>query len=409
VASAGDSDLLAARYDTSGRATWAVGFGDASAQAGRAVAVTRDGTVAIIGTYSGTMAVGPARLVHASPVDFLVGIRSSDGSGLFAVSLDNGLNGQLKSVAASPQDASARGNRVAVCGLANGVMPSDLAGPSARPAAANDIVIGAFRTDGTRLWGAQFASTGVGSPNEECDAIAVDDNGDVLAAGTFTGQTLSFGGSTAPLTGPNLSFRKALWVAKFDGATGTPMAAAVFLGSNNVVPAAIAADGAGNVILGGSFTGSVAFGATTLTGAGGTDAWIAKLGPGLAPAWAVRLGGPAADAVKGLAVDGAGGVIVTGFFTQTTTGAAVLTASGTSAADVFLLKLDGATGATHFAAAYGDGATQTGDGIAVNRAGGNEFAVTGTLNGSVTFPAPAGTVTASSGDPELFLLVGQVK
>jgi len=87
---------------------------------------------------------------------------------------------------------------------------------------------------------------------------------------------------------------------------------------------------------------------------------------------------------------------------------AVLTAAGV-ASDIFLLKLNSTTGASQFAANYGDVATQTGDAISVNRSGTgavkDTFSLAGTLNGSATFPAPVGTVTAV-GSTDTLLIIG---
>jgi len=102
-------------------------------------------------------------------------------------------------------------------------------------------------------------------------------------------------------------------------------------------------------------------------------------------------------------------VLVTGFFNRTTDGAAVLTAASTTSSDVFLLKLDRTTGATQFAAGYGDALIQSGDALAVNRFGADQFSVGGTLNGTITFPAPAGAVTASAGATDTFLVVGNLQ
>jgi hypothetical protein len=44
----------------------------------------------------------------------------------------------------------------------------------------------------------------------------------------------------------------------------------------------------------------------------------------------------------------------------------------------------------------------------VNRFGGNQFAMTGTLNGSISFPAPAAAITAV-GAQDVFVLVGLVQ
>src|SRR5262249_5721277 len=150
--------------------------------------------------------------------------------------------------------------------------------------------------------------------------------------------------------------RKFVWVAKFAGAGNaggaSTLAAAAFNDTGNGTPLSIAADAAGKVVVGGNFTGTLTVGANSLVTAGGLDAWVAKLDPAasFAPVWAFRLGGTGSDAANGVAVDSFGDVIVTGGFQRTTTGFAALSANGTSASDVFVLKVNGATGARDFAA-----------------------------------------------------------
>jgi hypothetical protein len=417
VASLGDSDILLARYDATAHATWAVSYGDATnAQFAVGTAVTNDGTVAVIGSFTGGFSIGTGSLSSASAIDFLAAVKATDGTGLWAKQFSNGTNGLLKAVAANPSDASlAHGNRIAVCGFANSGTPANLVGTGAVAAAANDIVIAAFKSDGTKLWGSQFSSPG--TANEECDAVAIDDNGDVWAAGSTSGASINLGGATGVLTGPNASTRKFIWVAKFNGATGAAITSAIFGGTGGqATPAGIAVDALGNVALAGQFTGNVTFGGTTLTSAGLADAWAARLGGALVPAWAVRMGGAGGDVANGVAVDSAGDVLVVGSFNKgPTTGAAVLTAAGTTSPDVFVLKLNGATGATDFAAGYGDAVNQTGDAIAVNRFGAtpDQIAVAGTLNGSIGFPAPVGTLSFGGVDPSLsadvFLVTGQIR
>jgi hypothetical protein len=177
-----------------------------------------------------------------------------------------------------------------------------------------------------------------------------------------------------------------------------------------VGPTSLAVDGSGNVILGGQFSGNVAFGATSLASAGLVDGWVAKLSPALAPLWAVRLGGPGNDTVNGLSVDSSGEVIAVGAMNKTVTGAATLAAAGTTASDAFVLQLGGATGATDFAQNYGDASTQAADVVAVNRFGATPNAITlvGTLSGTITFPAPAGSVKAT-GVTDAFLVTAILK
>jgi hypothetical protein len=207
-------------------------------------------------------------------------------------------------------------------------------------------------------------------------------------------------------------------VAKFNGQTGAAISSAIFSGTGQAVPAfvgGIAVDGLGNVALGGQFTGAITLGSTTLTSAGLADAWAAKFTSALAPIWAVRLGGTGGDVANGVAVTSSGDVVVTGLINKgPTTGAAALTAASTTSPDAFVLQLNGTTGATIFSANYGDIANQSGDAVAVNRfSTANPIAVAGSLNSSITFPAPVGMLTYGALDPanstDVFLVVGQIQ
>jgi hypothetical protein len=399
VTSTGDFDLFLAKYDTTGKAVWALGVGDALAnpQIGTGAAVTQDGTLAAIGTFSGTVTIGNVINSSAS-IDFLAGINSSTGAGKWAKQFNDGTNGLLKSVAANPSSTT---NRIAVCGLAVQAATDLVTG--AVYGGANDIIIGVFDSAGNKLWSKQVGSAG----NEECDAVAVDDNGDVYAVGKFDSASLAFGGTTAALVGPGTTIRKFLWVAKFNGLTGAPIASVAYgntVGTAN--PTSIVASSLGKVVIAGNFTSALPFGAITLTGAGGSDAFIAQLDPSvLSTNWAVRLGGAGSDTANGVALTSFGDVVVTGAFNRTTTGAAALTAASATAPDIFVLKLNGTTGATDDAKGYGDAVTQTGDAVVVNRFGGNQITVAGTLNGTIPFPAPAGSV-AAAGAQDVFLMTG---
>jgi len=417
VASTGDEDVFLARYNPGGTADWAVSIGDAAGNPQRSagVAVTQNGTLAVIGNFSGSISIGSSNINSASQIDFLAGLKAADGAGRWARQFNDGANGVLLSVGASPASAS---NRIAVCGKASAAA-TDLV-PGATFGGLTDLVIGVFDSAGNRLWSAQIGGPG----NEECDAVAVDDAGDVYAAGKFDGPSLTFS-PLAPLTGPGSTSRKFLWIAKLSAATGAALAAVAYSGATGqVTPLALSPDASGTLTVAGSFTGSLLFAGTTLTGAGGQDVFVARVDPAtsLAPLWAARMGGTGPDVVTGMGTTSTGDVLVAGSFQRTTTGVAALTASGTST-DLFLLELDGATGALRFGAPtaadklgdpvfYGDEALQTADALAVNRWGTgsaqDHFAFSGTLNGTADFPAPAGRVTAS-GVTDVLLVVGGVQ
>jgi hypothetical protein len=80
---------------------------------------------------------------------------------------------------------------------------------------------------------------------------------------------------------------------------------------------AVAVDGSGDVLVTGQFTGSVDFGTGRLTTAGGNDVFVARYSAAGAPLWARRFGGLITDVGSGVAVDGSGNVLVTGYFAGT--------------------------------------------------------------------------------------------
>ncbi|HVP62387.1 MAG TPA: SBBP repeat-containing protein [Myxococcaceae bacterium] len=392
VTSGGDSDIAIAKYDVNGNNVWAVGFGDGAAPTGgnpqtaNAAVATKNGSVVFYGRSTGSLTIGNS-FSSTNESDYIAAVRSTDGGGVWGKILDTG-GGVVLAIASNPNHAS---NRVAICGRTPGA--AGIVTPAPTNAGATDLFVAVYDgATGNQVWAKQFGGTG----NELCRALAVDDSGNVYAGGWFDSATLAFGSTT--LTGPGTTSRQFIWLAKFDGSNGTPSGAASFNGTaGNAVPFTLGVDPTGAVLVAGTFSTNVTFGTTTLTSAGSTDVFIAKLSAALAPSWAVRLGAPTADAPSGIASTSSGDVVVSGFFRGTTTGVAAITSASTTATDAFVLKLDGISGGLQDAKAYGDTATQSADSLAVNRFGTvtDQFAICGTLNGSITFPAVPPTVPSA--------------
>jgi hypothetical protein len=72
--------------------------------------------------------------------------------------------------------------------------------------------------------------------------------------------------------------------------------------------AEVVLDAGGNAYVVGNFDGTADFGATTLTSAGGVDAFVTKLSSGGDFQWAKRWGGAYQDSGQGVGVDGSGNV-----------------------------------------------------------------------------------------------------
>lgn len=158
----------------------------------------------------------------------------------------------------------------------------------------------------------------------------------------------------------------------------------------------IKADASGNVIVAGHFGGTMDFGGGLLTSAGSSDVFVVKLDANGDHVWSKRFGDADYQAIYGLAVDGAGNVIVTGTFSGNLDfGAGPLVSAGLG--DIFVAKLD-PNGNLLWCKRFGDAGDQVGTAVAADGAG--NVIVTGYLYGSADF---GGGPLASGGDRDIFV------
>jgi hypothetical protein len=167
-----------------------------------------------------------------------------------------------------------------------------------------------------------------------------------------------------------------VWVATLNGTTGAVSAAIAFGTTGQILPAGLAFDGQGNVVVAGKTNSAVTFGTQTLTPAGQYDAYVAKLGSTtLAPMWARRWGGATGVALNtGVAIDSAGIITVVGTFKPSADigpGSTVLQTAGV-ALETLVVSLDGSSGQTLCGRNYGDVASSGGgaQAVAINHTAG---------------------------------------
>ena len=157
--------------------------------------------------------------------------------------------------------------------------------------------------------------------------------------------------------------------------------------------------GSGNTFLTGSFSGSAAFGSITLQSTGQTDAFVAKLDPKGNVLWAEDLGSTAStddDFGRGVALDSAGNVYVTGVFTGTAKFGPTPPVS-VGGQDIFVAKLD-TNGNILWAKGFGGQTSDQGQAITVDPSG-NVY-TTGNFSGIADF---GGTVLTSLGLTNVFV------
>lgn len=230
--------------------------------------------------------------------------------------------------------------------------------------------------------------------SQHAHALAVDTEGNVVAAGSFTG-TIRFGGQD--LTAPQGEVRA--FLAKID-ATGNNTWSMVFGDSGTVSIRDVVIDGAGNIVVVGSFVGTLVFGSAQLIGGPEPQAFVVKLdGAGLL-LWARQLStvspGSGTSTALAVTVDGGSRVVVGGEVTGTVQIDAT-TLTSFDAADGLLLKLSPA-GVLQFGKLFGrDGQQRI---TAVAAAPSTDIAIAGDFGGVVELQ-PNNPV-ASKGDWDAF-------
>lgn len=144
---------------------------------------------------------------------------------------------------------------------------------------------------------------------------------------------------------------------------------------------ATAVDGAGNVAVTGYFTGTLTLGNFTLTSAGSRDIFVARLSPTGTWMQAVRAGGAANDEARALTVDVGGTITVTGGFSSGTADFGTLRLSSAGSNDVFVARLNSAGTWVQALRAGGSG-SESALAMAVDAAG--NTVVTGSFSGTNT-------------------------
>lgn len=199
-------------------------------------------------------------------------------------------------------------------------------------------------------------------------------------------------------------------VAGLDAATGAVAWKLAVDSTDWAVIAAIAAADDG-VLIGGSFAGTLRIADKVVSSAGQTDGFVARLTAAGGVAWLVRVGGPGADAIHGVAT-GEDRIAIAGTFAA---GADLLGEplpafdDRSVAGDGFVAELD-AAGARRWVQSFGGAADDAVAGVAIDargrvavaatardtvRVGANELTATGTADGLVAWWGPDGTALSA--------------
>lgn len=351
-ATATDEDCDGLAPPCKGTPLWSKRFGDGSTQAATSIAVDGAGNVVVAGYFSGSINFGGNTLQSAGGQDIFVAKLDPNGGHLWSKRFGDAATQGASSVAI---DSS---GHVLLTGYMFG--SADFGGgPLVSTGAGMDVFVAKLSPDGNHLWSKHFGDVAY----QAGSGIAVDGTGNVLVTGNFNG-ALTFGGNTLQSAGGVASGD--VFLAKLDS-NGAHVWSKGFGGVADQIGKAVATDATGNVIVVGVTAGVMDFGGGGLLGAGGADVFVAELDPAGDHVWSKMYGDAAEQDVAGLGLDLGGNVLLVGSFAGSMDfGGSLLLSAGTH--DVFLAKLD-SNGAHVWSKSFGDIGEQNGRGVVVDPVG----------------------------------------
>jgi hypothetical protein len=295
--SAGSTDGFVAKLGgADGHELWSRRFGDGAAQAVDALAVDGDGNPVITGAIDGNVDFGGGPLLGFGGDDiYLAKLAGASGAHVFARRYGDASGSQHGAALATI------GEDVVLVASFIGII--DFGDSTVHSAGGSDLVVVRFDPSGVPEWVRQFGSTG----DQFAAALASDPGGNILVAGPFTG-TVSFGGAPLVSAGGD-----DVYLAKLDAA-GNHVWSRRYGDAEHQTAQALAMGSGGDLVLIGSFAGTIDLGGGPRQSAGGLDVFVARLDPAGAHLESDRYGGLADQRGRALSVDPSGGMVVAGDF-----------------------------------------------------------------------------------------------
>lgn len=297
VSSAGGADIFVAKLSAAtGDVLWIKSFGGAGNETATAVAVDSSDNVYVGGTFQGSIDFGGGAMTSANVDGYALKLDSA-GSYVWAKGPLGGPN--LDSVGG----LAVRGSTVALTGTYSGSMTVN--GVTLTNSGTQQGYIVEWGTDGSNGLVKGFT----GTYNILPKGIALDSSSNIVVAGSFN-QTANFGGGDVTSNNGSLD----VFLVKYN-ASGTFLFHKVFGGSSSDQAGGVSVDDNDNIILLGSFTGSISFGGASPVNANTNNAVVAKYSLAGSYQWAQPFGGTTAQLVTtGASANAVGDVVVAGYF-----------------------------------------------------------------------------------------------
>jgi hypothetical protein len=293
----GKLDVLVAKIAPDGTVVWSKSFGGNDNDRPFAIAVTGTGEVVVAGLFEGVVNFGGGNVNSGGGAVFVMRLHA-DGSFLNMVMLDG-------ATSEFPLDLAvdATGNAYVV-GLYAGTLTAS--GKALSAVAGTEGFVAKVSPAAAVSWMVGVTGTG----EQRASGVTVDGLGNVYITGAFD-NAISMGATVHMAQGASDAYLAQLapdtGMVKWSKAFGGPLVQAG-------VRVAVAAT---DVVVGGVFDGSITVGATTLTENGnGDDLFVARLpasGLGV-PVWVKKFGSVEDDRLQGMAIELDSNVLLSGSF-----------------------------------------------------------------------------------------------
>lgn len=306
---------------------WSMAAGDASDQHLCAVVTDAAGNVYAAGYFEGTVNFGGGNLTSAGLSDIFLVKFDAAGTHQWSQRFGGASSSQALAIAISPA------GQVWIGGWLNGSV--DFGGGVLASVGGDDVFLASFSSSGAHEFSQRFGDAG----SQQCRALAVDASGNVCITGFFAG-SVDFGGGALVCAGTTDIF-----VARFNGSGAHQWSQRFGDGTVGGVPPqvgeSIAADAAGNVYLGGDFSGTVNFGGGNLVCTGANDVFLAKFDASGVHQWSQRFGNSQFQECAQVCIDVSGDLYIVGEFGGSVDfGGGVLTCAGFF--DAYIAKFNAA-------------------------------------------------------------------
>lgn len=366
----------------SGDARWQKGAGGAQNDSARGVVSDRSGNVYVTGVFSGVVDFGAGPLTSAGDSDLFLLKYDAAGALVFAKRFGSNSSDTGVSVA-----VTSKGELVVLGGFSGAV---DFGGGPLNSAGSMDYVVAKFSASGAHVWSRRFG----GSLDDQPIALSLDTHDNILVAGQFSGR-VDFG--SGPLDAYNGSDHVLL---KLDP-EGAPAWVKRIGGQYNDRISGVATDATDGIAITGNFDAPIDFGSGSVTPSDRhSDGFLVKYKPDGSFLWMRRMIGYSGEygAVSGIACDGAGSFVVTGWFAGgIDLGSGRLVSRNANDEDVFVGKY-AADGSPLWSIRAGGLHQEFGNAVAVDAAG--AVVVTGSFMETADF---GGGMHKSAGLQDVFI------